>query len=218
MDFMKRIPRVGRIAGPPLYLAILAFSLALASCGEDEPVVVIVWPEMNGAFQHRAFMPVDGSGLTCVEHGDIVVSQAGGDTFTASGDIDLDCWVGNDAIPTSSGVVQFTNCIFGSETNRQSWPISWDGRPSWTYSGEAFWANAEHMVARGTGTAVIDLRLMPPKLPGPSPGPSAGGSQFRTTRWSRGATIPDRLGKEVRKCAWYTTDALRRRFWQRCST
>ena len=157
MDFMKRLRQRGRIAAAPLYLTMVMFSLALASCGEDEPVVVIVWPEMNGAFQYRAFIPVDASGLTCVEFGDIVFNHPGASTFTASGDITMRCWVGLDEIPAPSGVVQFTNGTFGSETNRQSWPITWDGRASWTYSGEAFWANAEHMVARGVGTAIIDL-------------------------------------------------------------
>ncbi len=158
---MRILERARRMMGPrgprTALLAGAAATLVLAACGKDEPVVVIAWPEMNGAFQYRSLMPVDENGLACVEHGDISISHGGAESFTASGDITLDCWVGHDRIETPSGVVSFSNGTFGSETNKQSWPMSWDGRPSWTYSGEVFWVTPEHMVARGSGTGVIDL-------------------------------------------------------------
>jgi hypothetical protein len=137
--------------------AFAGLVLPLAGCGEGEPIVVVVWPEMDGTFQYRSLMPVDASGLVCVEHGDIVIAHGGDDSFTASGDITMDCWLGSTKIDAPSGVLDFSNGTFGAETNKESWPMSWEGRQSWTYTGEAFWATPLHMVATGSGTGMVTL-------------------------------------------------------------
>lgn len=137
-------------------LVLVALVLVTGACG-DEPTVVVEWPDMAGAFQYRAFMPVDADGLVCVEHGDLAIDHPGEDAFTAAADLTLDCWVGDDRIATPSGPVTFTNGVFGDQLPKGSWPMTWDGRPGWTYRGEVFWATDDHMLARGTGTAVIEL-------------------------------------------------------------
>lgn len=138
-------------------VALLAVSFAGAACGDDEPVVVINWPAMNGAFQYRSLMEVDQTGLACYEHGDININHPGEASWSATGTVTMRCWLGLDEIPAPAGPLDFTNGTFGSETAKQSWPMSWTGRDGWTYTGEVYWANEKHMLARGTGTGQVEL-------------------------------------------------------------
>lgn len=132
----------------------LLVTLLLFGCGSEDGVTPPSYPALAGVWQYRS--EIREGAVVCIEHGTLDIAHPGQATFSGSGTITMDCYAGLALLEVTTVTVPISNGVLGEETPRGSWSVSFQGRPGWSYGGEAFISAGGSLVVQGQGQATLD--------------------------------------------------------------